>query len=145
MYLSIKELYKSDILEFPINLDLSDFQINDVLIKKIKQVRGNLKVTLSGDDTVLLSFVLNYDVDYLDARTLEKLDLNFDLDDDIMLTSDVKKAEELDIDYVDDEIDIKQLIGELILVNIPFNYSVAQKSSSYHKEDDNTYHPFKDL
>lgn len=146
MQLSLEELKKSDERHFDLDLDLSDIEINDALIKKIGHVVGQLDVDMVGDDAFVFNFDTDYNVSYLDARTLEPLDLNWQMVDDIMLTSNKNTAEELDIDWVsDDVVDVDQLIAELIIVNIPYNYSQAPSMNVEVVEEENTYHPFKNI
>lgn len=127
---------------YDLNLDLTDISINDAIIKQLNRVQGSLDIVLVDNDSIDLIFDVTYNVDYLDARTLEPLVVDFKLQDDIMLTDNQVKAEELDIDYINEEIDVKTLVSELILVNIPFNYSQAPANYAVDSQDDNTYQPF---
>lgn len=127
---------------YDLDLDLTDISINDAIIKQLNYVQGNLDIVLVDNDSIDLIFDVTYNVDYLDARTLEPLVVDFKLQDDIMLTDNQVKAEDLDIDYINEEIDVKTLVSELILVNIPFNYSQAPANYAVDSQDDNTYQPF---
>lgn len=127
---------------YDLDLDLTDISINDAIIKQLNYVQGNLDIVLVDNDSIDLIFDVTYNVDYLDARTLEPLVVDFKLQDDIMLTDNQVKAEDLDIDYIHEEIDVKTLVSELILVNIPFNYSQAPANYAVDSQDDNTYQPF---
>lgn len=127
---------------YDLDLDLTDITINDAIIKQLNRVQGSLDIVLVDNDSIDLIFDVNYNVDYLDARTLEPLVVDFTLQDDIMLTDNQVKAEDLDIDYINEEIDVKTLVSELILVNIPFNYSQAPANYAVDSQDDNTYQPF---
>lgn len=127
---------------YDLDLDLIDISINDAIIKQLNYVQGSLDIVLVDNDNIDLIFDVTYNVDYLDARTLEPLVVDFKLQDDIMLTDNQVKAEDLDIDYINEEIDVKTLVSELILVNIPFNYSQAPANYAVDSQDDNTYQPF---
>lgn len=127
---------------YDLDLDLTDISINDAIIKQLNYVQGSLDIVLVDNDSIDLIFDVTYNVDYLDARTLEPLVVDFKLQDDIMLTDNQNKAEDLDIDYINEEIDVKTLVSELILVNIPFNYSQAPANYAVDSQDDNTYQPF---
>lgn len=127
---------------YDLDLDLTDISINDAIIKQLNYVQGSLDIVLVDNDSIDLIFDVTYNVDYLDARTLEPLVVDFKLQDDIMLTDNQVKAEDLDIDYINEEIDVKTLVSELILVNIPFNYSQAPANYAVDNQDDNTYQPF---
>lgn len=127
---------------YDLDLDLTDISINDAIIKQLNYVQGSLDFVLVDNDSIDLIFDVTYNVDYLDARTLEPLVVDFKLQDDIMLTDNQVKAEDLDIDYINEEIDVKTLVSELILVNIPFNYSQAPTNYAVDSQDDNTYQPF---
>lgn len=143
MIINFSELKDLENLHFELDLDLSDVQIDDALIKQLNTAKGTLDIVLVEDNCADLIFNVTYNVDYLDARTLEPLVVDFNLEDDIMLTNNQNKAIELDIDFVEeDEIDIIQLLSELILVNIPFNYSQAPQGNVDAGDDENTYHPF---
>lgn len=127
---------------YDLDLDLTNISINDAIIKQLNYVQGSLDIVLVDNDSIDLIFDVTYNVDYLDARTLEPLVVDFKLQDDIMLTDNQVKAEDLDIDYINEEIDVKTLVSELILVNIPFNYSQAPANYAVDSLDDNTYQPF---
>lgn len=127
---------------YDLDLDLTDISINDAIIKRLNRVQGSLDIVLVDNDSIDLIFDVTYNVDYLDARTLEPLVVDFALQEDIMLTDNQVKAEDLDIDYINEEIDVKTLVSELILVNIPFNYSQAPANYAVDSQDDNTYQPF---
>ncbi len=127
---------------YDLDLDLTDISINDAIIKQLNHVQGSLDIVLVDNDSIDLIFDVTYNVDYLDARTLEPLVVDFKLQDDIMLTDNQVKAEDLDIDYINEEIDVKTLVSELILVNIPFNYSQAPANYAVDSQNDNTYQPF---
>ena len=127
---------------YDLELDLTDISINDAIIKQLNYAQGSLDIVLVDNDSIDLIFDVTYNVDYLDARTLEPLVVDFKLQDDIMLTDNKVKAEDLDIDYINEEIDVKTLVSELILVNIPFNYSQAPANYAVDSQDDNTYQPF---
>lgn len=127
---------------YDLELDLTDISINDAIIKQLNYVQGSLDIVSVDNDSIDLIFDVTYNVDYLDARTLEPLVVDFKLQDDIMLTDNQVKAEDLDIDYINEEIDVKTLVSELILVNIPFNYSQAPANYAVDSQDDNTYQPF---
>lgn len=127
---------------YDLDLDLTDISIKDAIIKQLNYVQGSLDIVLVDNDSIDLIFDVTYNIDYLDARTLEPLVVDFKLQDDIMLTDNQVKAEDLDIDYINEEIDVKTLVSELILVNIPFNYSQAPANYAVDSQDDNTYQPF---
>lgn len=127
---------------YDLDLDLTDISINDAIIKQLNRAQGSLDIVLVDNDSIDLIFDVTYNVDYLDARTLEPLVVDFTLQDDIMLTDNQVKAEDLDIDYINEEIDVKTLVSELMLVNIPFNYSQAPANYAVDSKDDNTYQPF---
>lgn len=142
MILEFNKINELDNKHYDLDLDLTDISINDAIIKQLNRVQGSLDIVLVDNDSIDLIFDVTYNVDYLDARTLEPLVVDFKLQDDIMLTDNQVKAEELDIDYINEEIDVKTLVSELILVNIPFNYSQAPANYAVDSQDDNTYQPF---
>ena len=61
------------------------------------------------------------------AKILEKLNVDFKFEDEVLFTDDLQKAQELDIDFTEDEINLEELIWELVLVSIPYNYSESEK------------------
>ena len=76
--------------------------------------------------------------------TLENVDFKFE--DEVLFTDDLQKAQELDIDFTEDEINLEELIWELILVNIPYNYSESEKVSTSTQETiSNEQAPFANL
>ncbi len=146
MKLSFEELRKADNHTYNLDLDLSNIKIDDALIKQINEVKGSLNIMMVDSDSMLFKLDADYNVDYLDARTLNPLKLDFSIVDDLMLTSSESKAIELDIDLIeDDEIDVDQLVFELIMVNIPFNYSESEDVKKDNPDEENVYHPFKNL
>jgi hypothetical protein len=54
---------------------------------------------------------------------------------------------ELDIDTIEDELNLSDLVWELILVSVPFNYSVAEKlvTDEIIDLDNNEQQPFANL
>ena len=146
MKLSFEELRKADNHTYNLDLDLSNIKIDDALIKQINEVKGSLNIMMVDSDSMLFKLDADYNVDYLDARTLNPLKLDFSIVDDLMLTSSESKAIELDIDLIeDDEIDVDQLVFELIMVNIPFNYSESEDVKKDNPDEEYVYHPFKNL
>ncbi len=115
--------------------DFSDREIDDALVKSIKNC--NYKITnipLDKDET-LLKVSINSKVNYLDARTLSELILDINFEEDIPFSFNQEQAEELDIDFFEEEIDIKELVFELIIVNIPFNYSKEKNPNVLSEEE----------
>lgn len=135
----LKEILKISHQE---KFDFSANKINDALLKKINWAEVNLMAFLVDETDISINIKINYNIDYLDARNLEPLVLNFKIDDQILLTTDLQKAKELDLDHFTDEIDVEQLIWELIIINVPFNYSKAQPLTASHDDSDVINFPF---
>ncbi len=129
------------------DFDFSSREIDDALVKSI--IKCNYKIInlpLDKDET-LLKVSISSEVKYLDARTLNELTLDINFEEDIPFSFNQEQAEELDIDFFDEEIDIEELIFELIIVNIPFNYSEEKNSKILSEEEfyTNENKPFANL
>lgn len=111
------------------NLDYTDKQIDDALIKNIDKCNYKVSSLVLADDEILLRTEVDSIINYLDAKTLEEIKLNISFEEDIPFSFNEEKSEELDIDFFNEELDLKELIFELILVNIPFNYSINKNDN----------------
>ncbi len=115
--------------------DFSDREIDDALVKGIENCNYRITNIPLDENETLLKVSINSKVNYLDARTLNELILDINFEEDIPFSFNQNQAEELDIDFFDEEIDIKELIFELIIVNIPFNYSEEKNPNVLSEEE----------
>lgn len=136
----IEDYYLEDSLFF------DDYKIEDALTEKILDCNFTLK-SYPIDNGVLLDLDITAQVAYLDARTLNNIKLDININESIPFSFSKTQSEELDIDYFDDELNLNDLVFELILVNIPLNYS-EEKNSNVLTEDsfnENPNQPFKQI
>lgn len=145
MYLSIENVKEENNFERNFEFDYSNNETNEVLLKKVSKVKGNLSAFLIANDEINVTVSGTYNAVYLDARTLTPLDVEFQFDENLMFTNQLNKAEELDIDYLQDEIEIKDLVWELILMSCPFNYSEEKNDQILTEEQMDQTFPFADL
>ncbi len=115
--------------------DFSNREIDDALVKSIENSSYKITNIPLDENETLLKVSINSKVKYLDARTLNELILGINFEENIPFSFNQDQAEELDIDFFDEEIDIKELIFELIIVNIPFNYSEEKNPNVLSEED----------
>lgn len=149
MIINFVELQMSNTLSLNERVDYSNRECDDALLQKVNFADISVDAYLVDNTEIHLTLDVEYDFDYLDALNLDELHLSFAFEEKVLFTIDQKKAEELDIDYFVDEIDIDELVWNLILVDIPFNYSEARGSVniSVESEIDNndTYNPFSEI
>ncbi len=134
------KILKEDILDVPNfslkgEIDLKDMPTNDALIKSVDKCFYNVKAYVIDKDQVMLNLEVESKVNYLDAKTLNELILDVDFKEDIPFSFNEEQAEQLDIDFFDEEIDLKQLIFDLIMINISFNYSEQSNDRVLSEED----------
>ncbi len=127
-------IYKEDIegtYNFSVEseFDFSKAKIEDALIEQIDSCNFRLNVNSINEDEFIFNLKINAMINYLDAKTLDPLKLDLDIDESVPFSFNKDTANELDIDFFDEEIDLKELVLELILVNIPFNYSENTNSN----------------
>ncbi len=147
MIINFVELQMSNTLSLNEKVDYSTRECEDALLQRVNFANINVDAYLVDQSEVHISIDVEYDFNYLDAVNLDELHLSFSFEEKVLFTNDQKKAEELDIDYFTDEIDIDELVWNLILVDVPFNYSEARGNSDILKDTslEDTYNPFSDL
>ncbi len=149
MIINFVELQMSKVLSLSEKVDYSNRECEDALLERVNFANIDVDAYLVEDSEVHLTINVVYDFDYLDALNLCELHLSFEFEEKVLFTNDQKKAEELDIDYFQEEIDIDELVWNLILVDVPFNYSEARDNSDVMKESDlddhDTYNPFSEI
>lgn len=135
MTINLLEVLEKQFLQLKGSFDYSDLEIEDALVKQLKNVDFDLTVTLVDEDEYNLEINYTASLTYLDARTLNELELSLPFSDNVMFTSNVQKAEKFDIDFAENEIDLSQLILDLTLASIPLNYS-EQENELITKEEE---------
>ena len=146
MIINFEELRLEKYLSLKEDIDFSSREVDDALLKKVNRASVTVNVTLIENNEALINIDCVSNVEYLDARTLEQLNVNFMFQEEVLFTDDLQKAQELDIDFTEEEINLEELIWELILVNIPYNYSESKKSSTSTQEiNSNEQAPFANL
>lgn len=129
MYLNLEKLKIDHVMTCSEQVDYSNREISEVLLKKINYANIFVDAYYVEPGDVHVSIEVEYNIQYLDAYTLDELNLTYDFSESIIFTSDLQRAEELDLDYIDSEIDINELVFQLILVDVPLNYSENKDSS----------------
>lgn len=107
-------------------INMSNRDTNDALIKQINYIDAKVDAFMisSGEISIKASYVVN--TNYLDARTLRELVLDFEYEEEMLFTTNRNKEIELSIDYVSVEINLDDILFALALVNLPINYSLDE-------------------
>lgn len=128
-------------------VNFSNRSVDDALIKSVDDCTYKISSILLDNEEILLQLEVKSKVKYLDARTLKELTLDINFKEDIPFSFKKEEAEEMDIDFFDEELDIENLLFELIIVNIPFNYSEEKNPNVLSEEEfyENTNKPFANL
>ena len=147
MIINFEELKSKLYISNKIEFNFQDKNVSDALLKRVNNVAVSYNASLVDKDEIHLNIDVKYNVEYLDARTLEPLNVDFNFQEEVLFTNDLQKANELDIDYIDEEISLEQLVWELILVSVPFNYSQAEPSTpiEINNVKDDEHQPFANL
>ncbi len=146
MKIDFEELKLKKNISFCEKIDFSKREITDALLKQINISKINCNVTLIDNDEALVKVDCNFNAKCLDARNLELLNVNFNFQEEVFFTNNLQKAQELDIDFTKDSIELEELIWELMLVSIPYNYSKEAKSTTFIEEELNSEQkPFANL
>lgn len=123
-------------IEIKEKFNYSDIEIKDALVNEVTSAEIYAVAEKIGKEDYLIKIEYKPTIKYLDARSLKELTLYFQYEDEVMFSSDFKKAEELEIDYFEESIDLKQLILELIILNLPMNYSVEKPYNFYDESEE---------
>lgn len=128
-------------------IDFSAYPIDDVLIKKIISFKYELISYVIDVDEISINLKATSEILYLDAKTLDELILKLNFQEDIPFSFNKKIADELDIDYFEEELDLELLLFDLLLINIPPNYSENKNDNVFpenHFYESNS-NPFKKI
>lgn len=145
MIINFEELKASNYLEISFIENYENRDCTDALIQSVNKAEVSLKAYLIDEIDVHLSLEVSYDVNYLDAINLDELLLVRKFEEEVLFTSNQARADEMDIDLFDKEIDISDLVFQLILVDIPFNYTEQIRNPKSEEEITSSYNPFADL
>lgn len=126
-------------------IDFSGRDLPDALAKKIILCEYDLHSFKIEEDEINLHLNVFASLDYFDARTLDLLTLEVSFEEDIPFSSNFEKSTELDIDYFEDNLDLEELIFELILINVPLNYSENSNDLIKKEKDLDNTNPFKEI
>lgn len=140
-----EELFDEDVYNLSTRLDYSNEVINDALVKGIANANVEIQGYKVEDDEVVLAINVDSEINYLDSRTLKPLVIPVSFTENVEFTMNQDKAEELDIDYIDKELDLYELVYELIVVNIPFNYTESERNTPDEEEFYESNRPFANL
>ncbi len=146
MIIDFEELKLKKHISFYEKLDFSQREINDALLKKINSSNINCSITLIDNDEAMVNIECNFNAHCLDARNLEYLDVDFNFQEEVLFTTNLQKAQELDIDFTEESIELEELVWQLMLVSVPYNYSKESKNTSFSNENSKPEHtPFANL
>ncbi|MGL4588896.1 MAG: hypothetical protein ACRCUP_01485 [Mycoplasmatales bacterium] len=147
MILDLKELIKKHQIEIESTQNYESREVSDALVKSINTIDYYVKALAIEFDEYSLEIEFQVNANYLDARTLKELNVNFNFEENIIFTSSEKKSEEFEIELIqEEELDLDELLFELAVVNMPFNYSEADSNLFVKEEElEQTSMPFKNL
>ncbi len=124
MEINIEQLKKEGSQFFEEIIAYKDRETNDVLIESVDKVEAKGNALLIDENEFHISIQYIAYVKYLDARNLNPLKLKFEFSDDIIFTSDSRKAENFELEYFEgDTIFLDDILFDLTCVRIPLNYS----------------------
>ncbi len=145
MLINFEELEKSKHLSAKVTTNFSDRDTRDALLKQVNDVQVEYSAYIIEPKDVHVSFTVDFNVDYLDAKTLEPLKVDFNFKEEVLFTTDLQRAEELEIEHFVEEINLTELIWELILVTVPYNYSENNSERTITEQEASEQTPFANL
>ncbi len=145
MLINFEELQKEKHLSANKTINFKNRDTEDALLKQVNDVNVTYNAYIIEPKDVHVSMNVDFNVDYLDAKTLDPLKVDFSFDEEVLFTTDLQRAEELEFDYFEEEIDLTELIWQLILVSVPYNYSENRSTDTISEEQANEQMPFANL
>lgn len=145
MLINFEELQKEKHLSANKTINFKNRDTEDALLKQVNDVNVTYNAYIIEPKDVHVSMNVDLNVDYLDAKTLDPLKVDFSFDEEVLFTTDLQRAEELECDYFEEEIDLTELIWQLILVSVPYNYSENRSTDTISEEQANEQMPFANL
>ncbi len=145
MLINFEELEKNKHISAEKTINFSDRETKDALLKQVNDVNVRYSAYIIEPKDVHVSLDVDFAVDYLDAKTLEPLKVNFNFNEEVLFTTDLQRANELEIEHFIEEIDLTELIWELILVTVPYNYSENNSKNTITEQEAQEQTPFANL
>ncbi len=145
MLINFEELEKNKHKSAEKTINFSDRKTKDALLKQVNDVNVRYSAYIIEPKDVHVSLDVDFAVDYLDAKTLEPLKVNFNFNEEVLFTTDLQRANELEIEHFIEEIDLTELIWELILVTVPYNYSENNSKNTITEQEAQEQTPFANL
>ncbi len=145
MLINFEELQKEKHISASKTINFKNRDTEDALLKQVNDVNVTYNAYVIEPKDVHVSINVDFNVDYLDANTLDPLKVDFSFDEEVLFTTDLQRAEELECDYFEEEIDLTELIWQLILVSVPYNYSENGSKDTISEEQANEQMPFANL
>lgn len=146
MNLNLNILRAEKAVFFEERLDFSNVKYDEVLLKTINYADIKVDAYLIDNIDVHVKFNIKYNIIYLDAYDLKELDLSFTIDESTIFTSDLQRSTDYDYDFFETDINIKEIIEALILVDIPLNYSEHKENfRDSFVEEEQLATPFADI
>ncbi len=145
MLINFEELEKRKHLSAEVQVDYSNRQTNDALLKRVNNAMVSYNAYIIEPKDVHISLNVDFNVDYLDAKTLDPLNVDFNFTEEVLFTTDLQRADELEIEHFVDEIELTELVWELILVTVPYNYSENEAKNTITEEEASEQRPFANL
>ncbi len=145
MLINFEKLQKDKHISGETTISFKDRATEDALLKQVNDAHISFNAYIIEPKDVHVSLSVDFNVDYLDAKTLDPLNIDFNFDEEVLFTTDLQRAEEMEFEHFEEEIDLTELIWALILVTVPFNYSENDSSQTISEEEANQQTPFANL
>ncbi len=145
MLINFEKLQKDKHMSADVTLNFSDRDTEDALLKQVNDAHISFNAYIIEPKDVHVSFSVDFNVDYLDAKTLDPLKVDFNFDEEVLFTTDLQRAEEMEFEFFEEEIDLTELIWALILVTVPYNYSENKSEHTISEVEANQQTPFANL
>ena len=144
MKITIDQLKDVGGLHEVINLNYASMELNEVLLKKVNSAEVEVSAYLVGTEEIHLKLDVEYNVQYLDSVDLKELNLTFNFEEQVIFSKNQQSAVEFDYEDYIKEIDVIDLVWNLIIVDVPLNYT-EHKFDVLEVLEEPTNTPFADL
>lgn len=145
MLINFEKIQKDKHMSAEATLNFSDRDTEDALLKQVNDAQVSFDAYIIEPKDVHVSLSVDFNVDYLDAKTLDPLKVDFSIDEEVLFTTDLQRAEEMEFEFFEEEIDLTELVWALILVTVPYNYSENESTYTISEEEANQQTPFANL
>lgn len=146
MKIKFEEVSKNKSLSDKQRFEYNIVNETEVLFKKLNYSDVIFDAYMFDKDVLALSFKVSYNVLYLDSYTLDPIDLTNEFDEQIFFTNDLQKSIDYEYEYSEnEEIDFKELVKDLIYVDVPLSYSEAKDLFVDVEDENEVISPFANL